>query len=66
MYKLVNTFSKKIISTHRTAGAALKAEAKFQKRFERAHRNSRGSYMPTQVQDGAGVPIRFDGSGNQI
>lgn len=47
MYVVYNKFNHHVISRHRTIGAAIEAEKKFQRSF--AKHNSPGSYMPTVV-----------------
>lgn len=55
MYQLIDTFNDRIISRHRTIGAAVKADAKFQRRVKRA--NGNGSYIPTKVLDADGNEV---------
>lgn len=48
MLELVNIFRGRIISRHRKASAAARAEHRYQRAFARA--TTAGSYMPTDVR----------------
>ena len=50
MYHLINMFNRTIISSHRTEGAARKADVKHQRAVKRA--NGQNSYIPTQILSG--------------
>lgn len=61
MYALLNSFSNKIISRHRTVDNAVKADDRLQSAVKRS--NGPGSYIPTRLVetvDGELVPVDED------
>ena len=61
MFKLIDTFNSRTISTHRTLDAAVKASAKHSRAVRKA--NGSSSYIPkeiVEVVNGADNPVDYD------